>query len=190
MQTDISAVALRRYSTAELLKLFATLEAPTIEEMDGEYAAHLLAQPGWIATSVGHMATSNLLGSWRCKAFRPLDADSGCGYNGFAFRGRVIQRYPMRTLVAPSRFDGRPAYYLVYRYFRSLCGDINMVDEVRRVAPGLYLGIGTWGYTRAQRQVPYPFLLEGPEAPYRRDIGRARHHFSIGKREIPALFNS
>lgn len=190
MQQDMSAAALRQYSTAELLQLFSTLEAPAISEMDGEYAACLLAQPGWMANRLGQMAVNNPLGSWLCKAFRPLDADNGRGYNSFRQRGRVIQRYPMQTLMAPSRFDGSPAYQLVYRPFHSLCGDINMVDEVRRVAPGLYLGIGTWGFTRAQRHIPYPFLLEGPRAPYRGDIGRARHLFSIGTRELPALFNS
>ena len=190
MQQDMSAAALRQYSTDELLELFSTLEAPAISEMDGEYGARLLAQPGWMAARLGPVATNNPLGRWLCKAFRPVNADNGRGYNSFRYRGRVIQRYPMQTLVAPSRFDGGNAYQLVYRHFRSLCGDINMVDEVRRVAPGLYLGIGTWGFTRAQRHTPYPFLLEGPEAPYRGDIGRARDHFSIGRREIPALFNS
>jgi hypothetical protein len=190
MQQDLSAAVLRQYSTAGLLKLFATLEAPAISEMNGEYAAALLAQPSWIATKLGQVALNNLMGSWLCKAFRPLDANSGRGYNSFLQRGEVVQRYPMQTLIAASRFDGRPAYQLVYRHFHSLCGDINMVDEVRRVAPGLYLGIGTWGFTRAQRQIPYPFLLEGPQAAYRGDIGRARQPFSISKREIPALFNS
>ena len=190
MQQDMSAAALRQYSTAELLQLFSTLEAPAVSEMNGEYAACLLAQPNWLATKIGQMTLNNPMGSWLCKAFRPLDANSGRGYNSFRHRGKVVQRYPMQTMIAASRFDGRPAYQLVYRHFHSLCGDINMVDEVRRVAPGLYLGIGTWGFTRAQRHVPYPFLLEGPQAAYRGDIGRARHNFFIGKREIPALFNS
>lgn len=190
MQQDMSAAALRQYSTAELLQLFSTLEAPAVSEMNGEYAACLLAQPNWLATRIGQMALSNPMGSWLCKAFRPLDANSGRGYNSFRQRGKVVQRYPMQTMIAPSRFDSRPAYQLVYRHFHSLCGDINMVDEVRRVAPGLYLGIGTWGFTRAQRHISYPFLLEGPQAAYRGDIGRARHHFFISKREIPALFNS
>jgi hypothetical protein len=190
MQQDIYAAALRQYSTAELLQLFSKLEAPTIREMNGEYTASLLAQPSWLATKLGQMALNNPMGSWLCKAFRPLDTDSGRGYNSFRQRGKVVQRYPMQTMMAPSRFDGRPAFQLVYRHFHSLCGDINMVDEVRRVAPGLYLGIGTWGFTHTQRHIPYPFLLEGPQAAYRGDIGRARHSFSIGKREIPALFNS
>jgi len=190
MQQDISVAALRQYSTAELLQLFSTLDAPAISEMNGEYAACLLAQPSWMAAKLGQIVLKNPMWSWLCKAFRPLDADRGRGYNSFRQRGRVVQRYPMQTLIAASRFDSGLAYQLVYRHFHSLCGDINMVDEVRRLAPGIYLGIGTWGFTRAQRQLPYPFLLEGPRAPYRGDIGRARQSFSIGTRELPALVNS
>lgn len=177
---------LRRLSTDGLLQLFATLDAPDMTEMEGEYKASLLAQPHWLATAAGWLAVANPLRHWQGKAFRPVDGETGRGYNTFLKSGQVVQRYPMMTLVAPSRFDGRPAYQLVYRHFESLCGDINMVDEVRRVAPGLYLGIGTWGFTQAQRQVPLPFMLEGPIAPYRCGIGRIRKNFVIGSRELPA----
>ena len=130
----------------------------------------------------------NPLRHWLCKAFRPVDADSGRGYNTFDERGKVVQRYPMKTLVAPSRFDGKPAYQLIYRHYHSLCGSVHMVDEVRRVAPGLYLGLGTYGPTPALRRIPYPFVLIGPQADYRGDIGRERKHFQPGARELPALF--
>lgn len=188
MATDMSAGALRRLSTDELFRLFATLPAPDIGEMQGEYRARLLAQPHWLATMGGRGLLENPFMAWQCKAFRPVDASSGRGYNTFRLGGRTVQRYPMLTLVAPSRFDGRPAYQLVYRHFHSACGAVHMVDEVRRVAPGLYLGMGTWGFTDALRRIPWPFLLEGPQAPYRGDIGRERENFEIGARELPALF--
>lgn len=178
---------LLRASTDELLSLFATLEAPALEEMSGEYAARLLAQPSWLATLSGRIVLSNPFRSWLCKAFRPVNARSGRGYNSFLQGGGVVQSDPMLTLMAASRFDGRPAYTLVYRHFHSACASLHMVDEVRRVAPGLYLGIGTYGFTDAQRRIPYPFILEGPVAPYRGDIGRERRNFAIGSRELPAL---
>lgn len=92
----------------------------------------------------------------------------------------------MQTLVAPSRYDGKPAYQLVYRAYHSLCGSMHMVDEVRRVAAGLYLGIGTWGFTDVQRQVGLPFMLAGPVAPYGADLGVVREGF-VWKQEVPAL---
>lgn len=180
-------VDLDRLTTEQIVERFATLECPTIEEMDGEFAARLLRQPHLLATVTGLVSVGNPLVPWLAKAFRPVDAESGRGYNTFRQFGRVVQRYPMITRIAPSRYDGKPAYHLIYGAFRSLCGDINMVDEVRRVAPGVYVGIGTWGFTAAQRATPLPFLLEATSEPYRGDIGTARSGFVVGAREIPAL---
>lgn len=188
MSAVISAGNLDELSAGELLQLFATLEAPDIPEMEGEYAARLLKQPSWLANVAGRAVLENSFQPWLCKSFRPVDDKTGRGYNTFRRGSRVVQRYPMLTLMGPSRFDGRPAYQLIYRHFLSLCGALHMVDEVRRVAPGLYLGMGTYGFSNAQRRIPYPFVLEGPVAPYRSDIGRRRPNFEIGPLELPALF--
>ncbi|MGI5170444.1 hypothetical protein ACQEU3_39460 [Spirillospora sp. CA-253888] len=185
METDHPAAELLGLDTSELLAFFATLPAPSIEEMDGEYTARLLAQPGVLAAVTGRATVSNPFAPWLCKAFRPADGRTGRGYNTFRELGRVRQRYAMHTLIAPSRYDGRPAYTLIYRAYASMCGAINMVDEVRRAAPGVYLGIGTWGFTARQRRVPLPFLLTGPAGVYRGDIGAARRGFTPGPRELP-----
>jgi hypothetical protein len=187
MAKTLSKEDLHRLATVELLQLFSTLQAPDMREMQGEYRATLLTQPNLLATALGWMAVANPFRRWQCKAFRPVEGETGRGYNTFLQGEQVVQHYPMLTLLAPSRFDGQPAYQLVYRHFESLCGDVNMVDEVRRVVPGLYLGIGTWGFSKGQRHIPLPFLLEGPVAPYLCDIGRIRKNFVIGSRELPAL---
>ena len=182
-ESDLLAMSLK-----ELMALFAKSAAPTVQQMNGEFAARLLAQPGKVAQFIGDITVNNplLTGRWLCKAFRPISDDRGRGYNAFAHFGRQVQRYPMETLIAPSRYDGRPAYTLVYASFRSMCGAVNMVDEVRQVAPNLYLGIGTWGFTDAQRRVPLPFVLSGPIAPYARDIGMHKKTFDV-RQAIPAL---
>lgn len=185
MNPDNATAELRRLDTSGLLALFTTLEAPKIAELDGEYTAALLAQPNLFAVVTGKVSVENPLGPWLCKAFRPVDENSGRGYNTFGEFGRVRQRYPMRTLLAPSRYDGAPAYTLIYRAYTSICGSIHMVDEVRRAAPGVYLGMGTWGFTDAQRRIPRPFLLTGPVGTYRSDIGNARPSFTPGPRELP-----
>jgi hypothetical protein len=41
-----------------------------------------------------------------------------------------------------------------------------MFDEVRKIADGLYLGIGRTGFTRKARAELHPFALEGPVAPF------------------------
>jgi hypothetical protein len=123
---------------------------------------------------------------WLCKAFRPVSEETGRGYNSFKLLGRVVQFFPMQTLIAPSRYDGNSAYQLVYQAYHSLCGYIHMVDEVRRISSDLYLGIGTWGFTNRQRHIALPFMLEGPAAPYRGDQGITRKGVVINQ-EIPAL---
>jgi hypothetical protein len=182
---------LHAMSFKQLMTLFAELPAPTLEEMDGEFAAELLAQPSMAAYLLGQFTVGNpfMPGRWLCKAFQPTSADRGLGYNRFDQLGRSVQRYPMQTLLAPSRYDGKPAYTLVYAAFKSICGAIHMVDEVRRVRQGLYLGLGTWGFTDRQRRVPLPFVLSGPVAPYAAYAGhvsQAKPGFDVYQ-EIPAL---
>ncbi len=186
--SELTESDLQAMSFKDLMALFGKLPAPSIKEMDGEFAARLLAQPSALAQLIGNLTVNNpfMPGRWLCKAFKPVSAERGQGYNAFAHLGRTVQRYPMQTLIAPSRYDRRPAYTLVYASFQSMCGAIHMVDEVRRVAPDLYLGIGTWGFTDKQRQVPLPFVLRGPIAPYAGHIGRPKKGFDAHQ-EIPAL---
>ena len=175
------------FDTHELLEIFKRLDAPSIDEMNGEYQARLLKQPSLLASFIGYLSVGNPFKKWLCKAFRPVSETHGRGYNTFKVGSKIIQQFPMMTLIAPSRFDGKPSYHLVYRDFESMCGDINMVDEVRVYAPGVYLGIGTWGFTDTQRKTALPFILTGPGNAYRKDIGVKRKGFSLGSREIPAL---
>lgn len=186
MNNNMTCIDVQKLSTNQLVALFSTLQAPTIEEMHGEYAASMLRQPNPLASLAGY-GLSNPLLPWQSKAFRPVDQHTGRGYNTFLLGGKIIQLYPMYTLIAPSRFDGQPAYQLVYRYFHSLCGAINMVDEIRKLDDGRYLGIGTWGFSKKQCQIPYPFLLQGPHYDYRGDIGRIRRGFQVSTAQIPAL---
>ncbi len=186
---EYTRAQLQQLSTTELLALFQTLAAPALSEMNGEYRATLLQQPSWFAQMLGRLTVANPLMPWLCKAFRPVSSELGRGYNTFSLLGKVVQLYPMQTCIAPSRYDGKLAYQLVYRAYHSLCGDIHMVDEVRQLAPNLYLGIGTWGFTAKQRHIPLPFLLEGAIANYRADIGQDRQGFQP-QQEIPALASS
>ena len=164
-EADVKAL-----NTPDLLKLFLTLETPTLDEMNGEYAATVPGRTS-LLVKTSFLSFSNPLwpGMWKGKGFRPLDAEVGRGYNFFVHLGRPVQRFPMLTRIAPSRYDGKPAYQLVYSAYRSVCGALRMVDEIRRLKPGEYLGFGTGGMIEAQRRIVYPFFLQGPIAPYRGD---------------------
>lgn len=186
-QEVLTFAELRAASTFELLSIFRDLDAPTIDEMEGDFDAELLSQPNLAADVNGFFAVGLPFMPWLSKGFRPVSDDAGRGYNSFRLFGRIVQRYPMQTRFAPSRYDGRPSYTLIYRAFPSICGAINMVDEVRRVGDGLYLAIGTWGFSRRQRQMPLPFALRDAGRPYIGDIGTPVEGFIPGPREIPAL---
>ena len=178
-------------SAEETLELFKRLECPSLGEMKGEYRGEPLGQPSLLASMMTRSFTNNplLYGKWLYKSFRPIDDTYGRGYNSLKHFGRVRRQGPMRTLISPSRFDGRPAYQLVYRAYHSICGFVHMVDEVRRLDEGRYLGIGTLGFTDAQRRIPLPFLLTGPIGPYAGDMGKERAGFDVAN-DLPALSGS
>lgn len=122
---------------SDLLDLFVCLESPGEAEMSGEYSAQMLAGANPLISMLGDISVNNpALGFWVGKAF----SGRGRGYNYFRRFGRIVRSQPMATRVGPSRFDRSPCFQLHYGAFVSACGVINMVDEVRRVRPGLYLG--------------------------------------------------
>lgn len=157
------AAELLRLPYADALRLFGELPAPRLDELDGEYRAELLDQGGalrlWVALWFVHQR-----GLWLAKAFTPTSSTDGRGYNLFLVGSSLRRGTRMRTALRPSAYDGRLAYQLDYSAFQGgLLG--TMRDEVRKVADGLYLGLGAVGYTRYMRR-PSPFVLEGPVAPF------------------------
>ncbi len=160
-----TAAELKAMSLADVLAVFGELPAPSLDEMEGEYVATLLDQGGTAMNVVSFLAT-NVPRRWLGKAFQPVEgAEHGHGYNWFQGKIRTVRRYRMKTYVARSAIDDGTSYVLEYRpYNRGPMG--SMVDEVRRVAPGLYLGVGRVGLGRLMRTRHYPFLLEGPVGPF------------------------
>ncbi len=187
MTEPLAPESLRSLPTAALLELFCELDAPTLDQMHGDYASELLRQPTATATVLGRAAVDRPLWRWRSKGFRPVDARTGRGYNSFRVGSRIVQRYPMQTRLGPSRFDGRPAYHLLYPAFRSTCGAIGMVDELRVAGDGVFLGVGTWGFSDARRHVALPFLLTDVGRPYLADIGTPRRGWIASSKVMPNL---
>ncbi|MEW5735584.1 MAG: hypothetical protein AB1921_12055 [Thermodesulfobacteriota bacterium] len=158
------AQALRCMTAVELLRFFGGLEPPDFSEMDGEYEATLLNQGSdWTGTAHLSFLNGPLHGFWLGKAFTPASRNDGHGYNMFFRSGQVRRHYRMSTTITASRFDGKPAFRLLYSDYNSLCGYVRMIDEVRRVDEGLYLGIGAYGIIR---KTPLPFILRGPIGPF------------------------
>ncbi len=152
----------------EVMKLFVTLPPPEFSEMNGEYNATIMDHGSFFANMASSLmiGTPLLEGMWLCKCFKPTSETEGWGYNSFRKSGRIIRKYPMATSITKSRYDGRDIFQLYYPGYQSTLGSINMVDEIRKVNDGLYLGVGTWGFSRKQRMTPLPFTLSGPPDPF------------------------
>ncbi|MBQ1529636.1 MAG: hypothetical protein IIZ76_05070, partial [Clostridia bacterium] len=101
--------------------------------------------------------------------------------------GKLTQVYPMRTVIGPSRYDGKPVYTLVYSAF-PFTGTwlVQMVDELRKVGDNTYLLIGTYrGVFKGAKMRPHFWLVEGPYRAYRGDIGRETPKKVDLSKEIP-----
>ncbi|MCB0221340.1 MAG: hypothetical protein KDH09_16710 [Chrysiogenetes bacterium] len=160
----VTPFELRKMPREDLVILFKELPSPSLEEMNGEFAATLLDQGAAWENLVGKLAI-NLPGKWRSKAFLPVSSSASRGYNGFVLRGRDVRRFQMRTSVGASKLTTGESYHLDYSTYNG--GYIGtMRDEVRKVDEHLYLGIGRVGFTKWERRRLLPFLLEGPDRPF------------------------
>lgn len=167
----------------QLKELFLVLPAPSIRELQGEFKGTLLDTGAFrfIKNFLAYFALSSFFvnGKWMGKGFKAISDTEGRGYNSYRRSGAVRHVLPMKTHVAPSRFDGKEVFLLDYTAFRSAANSVNMIDEVRKINDNLYLGIGFWGYTRWQRNIPFFFALSGPPAAY---IGADRPHGELRSR--------
>jgi len=112
------------------------------------------------------------LGYWMGKAFWPVSKTRGDGYNMWRRPGGKVDRY-MRfaTEMGASLIDGKPSlimYYGAYRH-RFVEGEENtLTDEIRKLADGVYLGMGTRKMPDDSRSEPGHFALVGPVGEYSR----------------------
>lgn len=176
------------HTQEELMELFKTLEAPTMDEMQGEFHSTKLGYHSLRDYIEWRVSCDNPLmgGDWVGKAWTKTSDTEGRGYNLFRLPGgRLKCKYPMYTCIAPSRYDGKPAFTLVYRAFLSGTAIVGMVDELRKVGDGTYLLIGTYGLTKKDKMRPHFWLIEGPYRSYRGDIGAKEPRKFDFRKEIP-----
>jgi hypothetical protein len=150
--TDVAVLdldALRRMTYAELDTLYRGARCPSsIAALNGDTYGAMLA---WRRPRIGPIAWwlrtygASTAFPWEGKSFfdeaetRASDPDKGSGINRVNFFGKR-RWFPFKTRFAPSFLDGKPAFQLDYSgpanppFIRSI------VDEIREVAPGVYLG--------------------------------------------------
>lgn len=170
----VTAIDLRMMTLDELVALYHRLPAPMFQEMHGEFAAMVLEQES-ASAYLAATFTVNLKGRWLCKAFEPTGPNEGHGYNSYMTPHGVTRGARMRTHIGPSKIpgDANDSFHLEYADFNDFkhggpLGALrhNMFDELRKAAPGLYLGIGRTGFMKKQLAQLRPFMLEGPVAAF------------------------
>jgi hypothetical protein len=164
-RANVTEYTLRSAPFPSLFYLFLSLPPPS-GPLHGEYLAEILDAGSLAANVLGWIGfTPFFPGAWIGKSFvEATDEKDGWGYNVFRWFGaRLDRRFKMHTSITTSVWDGRPSFQLQYAGETHLLGRLRMRDEVREIQPGLYLGMGTFGYSEAKRRDdPLPFLLRGP----------------------------
>jgi hypothetical protein len=141
--TALDLAALRSMSFEELDVLYRNARRPqSLSDLDGDGQGAMLAwrrpRSGPLAALLGAMGTSGLF-PWKGKSFRATAKGAGEGINRISLFGSR-QWFPFGTRFDASFLDGKPTFVLDYGS-RSNPPLINqIVDEVREVAPRLYMG--------------------------------------------------
>ncbi len=76
---------------------------------------------------------------WHGKGFRSFSDQAGWGYNRLGL-GPALHAFPFRTFIGPSKLHEGPSLVLDFNVPKNPVGERQTWDELREVAPGLYLG--------------------------------------------------
>ena len=139
----LDLAALRLMNFAQLEQLYRDGRRPAaLSDLDGDAMGAMLAwrtpARGPIAWLLRSFGASSVF-PWEGKTFKSEQPDLGTGINRINLL-KKMRWFPFKTRFDASFLDGRPSFILDYSgpgnppFIRSI------VDEVREVAPGLYLG--------------------------------------------------
>ncbi len=134
---------LAKKDDAELARLYAGGRVPDhLRALDGDLRGRMLAvkmlDRGPIARGLASFSGSRKF-PWAGKSFTSDDATHGKGINRIRLWGRH-RLFPFETSIGKSVIDGAPAVVLDYDLVDNPAAIRAVHDEVREVAPGLFLG--------------------------------------------------
>ena len=128
---------LARLSTRELRELYEGGTVPELAALDGDLVGRMLAVRR-IENALGTFSRSARF-PWAGKSFRAESARRGTGINRVRLAGRH-RLFPFETFVGTSVLDGRPCVVLDYDLADNPRAIRAVHDEVREVAPKIFLG--------------------------------------------------
>lgn len=160
---NVSIGDLKKLKPDELMRIFRRLPSPTLPEMQGEFNGYYLGCSSRIDDCTWRFIANSYLmgGRWKGKSFTQLTESIGRGFNHLDCFGMRVAKYPMRTSIEASRYDGKPMFQLRYAHYFSACGLIGVVDEFRKLSDTLYLCVAHSRFWK-----PMWFVLKGPIGPF------------------------
>lgn len=140
---DVSSLAdLAELSIDELWELYRQAETPEIEDLDGRLVGRMLAVPGLdnptVARNLRGLAASDMF-PWQGKTFDSHGDGSGEGINRVL--GNRHNWFRFATFIGPSRAGDFDSLHLNYDNPGNPAPIRAIKDELREVAPGLWLGL-------------------------------------------------
>ncbi len=143
---------LSRKTSAELDALYrAATVSKTLHAADGALVGRMLAVRGLsgaLAEPLRRWAASRSF-VWEGKTFAASSDSKGVGHNRVFIPGVFGHQnlFPFETSFGPSAIDGKPTLILDYDLSVNPSYIRHIHDEVREVAPGLFLGPAMWNRT-------------------------------------------
>ncbi|GMV18503.1 MAG: hypothetical protein AMXMBFR56_67270 [Polyangiaceae bacterium] len=150
---------LSQKSYAELETLYRSGTVPaSLRAVDGKLTGRMLAVRGLgggpLAKGLRKLAASRAF-VWGGKSFEAESDRTGRGINRVQAPGVLGRQnlFPFTTLFAASAIDGKPTIVLDYAHPENPPYIRAIHDEIREVAPGLYLGPAMWKTAKGPRTV-------------------------------------
>jgi hypothetical protein len=142
-RSELDLTTLRRMSYDELEALYRHAQRPnSISALDGDATGAMWAwrvpRRGPVAWLLRTSGASTPF-PWHGKSFQRLSGDAGEGINRIALFGKR-RWFPFGTRFDASFLDGKPSFVLDYARPGNPPLIRSIVDEVREVAPGLFMG--------------------------------------------------
>lgn len=134
----------------ELGRLYAAGTVPAdLREVAGTPTGRMLAvrgleRVGPLFSLLRRFAAARRLFPWEGKSFGARSEAGGTGINRVHLGPARMEWFPFETRVEPSVVDGAPCIYLEYEQPGNPWFIAKIRDEIREVAPGLYLGPAMW----------------------------------------------
>jgi hypothetical protein len=160
-RSSVTLRSLQLMSVADLRRSYERAESPTdIVGLDGLTRGTLLTLVGPLSQGTARVLTNRVARwarfPWIGKSFQSWAEDRGSGINRLRLLGERLWLH-FETRVDRSQLDGRPCIVLDYDHAENPWPVRLVRDELREVAPGLWLGPAT-----VRGHVALFFALESP----------------------------